>query len=39
MLITEVLGVAFSWSETPEGGQYWHYLDNKWIDEYRNIIE
>lgn len=38
MLITEVLGIAFSWSETPEGGQYWHNLDNKWLDEYRNII-
>lgn len=39
MDIAEALGVAFSWGDTPEGGQYWRNLDAKWIHEYRNIIE
>ena len=39
MDIAEVLGVAFSWDDTPEGGQYWRNLDAKWIYECRNIIE
>lgn len=37
--VAEVLGVAFSWDETPEGGQYWRNLDAKWLDEYDNIID
>lgn len=37
MLIPEALGIAFSWGETPEGGQYWRNLDAKWLHEYRNI--
>lgn len=36
--ISEVLGVAFSWGDTPEGGQYWRNLDAKWLEEYNNII-
>ena len=39
MYVTEVLGVSFSWEETPEGGQYWRNLDAKWLDEYDNIID
>lgn len=37
--VAEVLGVAFRWDETPEGGQYWRDLDTKWLDEYDNIID
>ena len=37
--ITEVLGSAFSWRETPEGDQYWYNLNIKWLHEYRNIID
>ena len=39
MHVSEVLGVAFSWDETPEGGQYWRNLDTKWLVEHDNIID
>lgn len=37
--IAEAVGSAFSWDETPEGGQYWQNLDTKWLVEHDNIIE
>jgi hypothetical protein len=29
---------AFDWGETPEGGQYWSKLDDKWVYEYYKLI-
>ncbi len=29
---------AFDWGETPEGGQYWRKLDDKWVQEYYKLI-
>jgi hypothetical protein len=38
MSVSAALCSAFDWGETPEGGQYWRKLDDKWIHEYRNMI-
>lgn len=38
MSMPAALAASFDWAETPEGGQYWSKLDDKWVHEYRNLI-
>ena len=30
--IYNILIIAFSWSETPEGREYWRNMNYKWVD-------
>lgn len=38
MPMPAALCIAFAWAETPEGGQYWRKLDDKWVHEYYKLI-
>ena len=36
--VFDALGLAFSWSNTPEGHRYWNYLDEIWESEFRLVM-